>query len=42
MRHAGLAGAVHAVHDQDGRLEQLRALWPELADRIGRDQLIDW
>lgn len=26
--------APHLSHDQDGRLEQLRETWPELAERI--------
>ncbi len=48
IRHAQLSGAVHAIRDQlrldhDGRLEQLRELWPELADRIdAATALIDW
>ncbi len=48
IRHAQLAGAVHALRDQlrldtDGRLEQLREMWPELAERIeAAVALIDW
>jgi len=48
IRHAQLSGAVHAIRDQvrldqHRRLEQLRTLWPELAERIeAAVTLIDW
>ena len=48
IRHAQLSGAVMAIRDQQrldtqGRMERLRADWPEMADRIDAAVgLIDW